>query len=165
MKEIFERVSIRKYTDQPVSEENILALLRAAMAAPSAGNQQPWEFYVVTNRDKIKALSECSPYAGCLAGAPLCILPCCRTEGLRVPTLTEIDTSIATEHILLEATSLGLGAVWLAVAPVEERIANVTRALNIPVGLKPFAMVAIGHPAERRAPQDRFDLSRVHRVD
>ena len=70
MKEIFERVSIRKYTDQPVEEEKILAILRAAMAAPSAGNQQPWEFYIVRDRSKLEELSRVSPYAGCTKTAP-----------------------------------------------------------------------------------------------
>ena len=75
MKEIFERVSIRKYTDQPVENEKILAILRAAMAAPSAGNQQPWEFYVVRDRSKLEALSQVSsPYAGCTKTAPVAIV-------------------------------------------------------------------------------------------
>ena len=62
-------LSIRKYKDQPVEEDKILQILKAGMQAPSACNQQPWEFYVVTDKDKIKQLAQCTPYAGCAAGA------------------------------------------------------------------------------------------------
>ena len=67
MKEIFERVSIRRYEERPVEGEKLEALLRAAMAAPSAGNQQPWEFYVIRDREVLEKLSKVSPYAGCTA--------------------------------------------------------------------------------------------------
>ena len=81
MKEIFERVSIRKYEDRPVEEEKIRQILKAAMAAPSAGNQQPWEFYVITRKETLEALSKVSPYASCLAGAPLGIAAVYREDG------------------------------------------------------------------------------------
>ena len=68
MDEIFTRVSIRKFEDRPVEQEKLTKILKAAMAAPSAGNQQPWEFFVVTDKAKIEALSKISPYAGCAAG-------------------------------------------------------------------------------------------------
>ena len=108
MNEIYTRVSIRKFEDRPVEPEKITQLLKAAMQAPSAGNQQPWEFYVVTDKEKIKALSESNPYAGCAAGAPVGIVPCYKTEGARFPMYCEIDLSIATENLWLEAASLGL---------------------------------------------------------
>ncbi len=102
MNEIFTRVSIRKFDDRPVEPEKITQLLKAAMQAPSAGNQQPWEFYVVTDKDKIKALSEISPYAACAKNAPAVIVPCYRTEGLRWSETVLIDLSCATENLLLE---------------------------------------------------------------
>ena len=104
MNAIFKRVSVRKFTDEPVAEEHVEKLLRAAMAAPSAGNQQPWEYYVVRDKGVIKKLSECSPYAGCAANAPVVLVPCLRTEGLRFPELGEIDLAITTENILLDKT-------------------------------------------------------------
>lgn len=162
MNEIFKRVSIRKYEDKPVEQEKIEKVLRAAMAAPSAGNQQPWEFYVVTDKDKIKALSECSPYAGCAAGAPVVLVPCYRTEGLMFPGLAQIDLSIATENALLEITSLELGGVWLAVTPEQDRVDNVAKVLGTPDNLVPFALVPFGYPAESRPQQDRYDESRIH---
>ena len=164
MNEIFTRVSIRKYEDRPVEQEKVEKILRAAMAAPSAGNQQPWEFYVVTDKEKIQALSECSPYAGCAAGAPVVLVPCYRTEGLMFPGLAQIDLSIATENALLEITALDLGGVWLAVTPEQERVEKVAKVLGTPESLVPFALVPFGYPAEGRPQHDRYDESRIHYV-
>ena len=131
MDEIFTRVSIRKFEDRPVEQEKLTKILKAAMAAPSAGNQQPWEFFVVTDKAKIEALSKISPYAGCAAGAPAVIVPCYRTEGLRWGELAEIDLSCATENILLEITAQGLGGVWLCAAPLEDRMTAAENTLSI----------------------------------
>ena len=162
MNEIFKRVSIRKYESREVEKEKIEKIHRAAMAAPSAGNQQPWEFYAVTDKEKIKALSECSQYSGCAAGAPVVIVPCQRTEGLWAPEIAQIDMSITTENILLEIVSQGLGGVWLAVAPLPDRIEKVAKVLGLGEEITPFAMVPLGYPAESREQQDRFDESRIH---
>ena len=164
MNEIFERISVRKFEDRPVENEKLTQIMRAAMAAPSAGDQQPWEFYIVTDREKIRALSECSPYAGCAADAPVVIVPCYRTRGLRFPEFDTIDLSIATENILLEITSLGLGGVWLAAAPIAERMEKVEAVLGTPDGLRAFAIVPLGYPAEKRPQRDRYDESRIHRL-
>lgn len=164
MESIFKRVSIRKYTDKPVEEKKIEKILRAAMAAPSAGNQQPWEFYVVRDTETIKQLAQCSPYSGCAANAPVVIVPCLKAEGLRFPELGEIDLSIATENILLEITEQGLGGVWLAVAPFEDRIKKADAALGIDAGLHAFALVPLGYPAEEHPQQDRFDETRIHYI-
>ncbi len=164
MKEIFERISVRKYEEKEVEPEKIQQILKAAMAAPSAGNQQPWEFYVVTDRETIQELATCSPYAGCAANASVVIVPCYRKEGLLFPDFDTIDLAIATEHAWLEATSLGLGSVWLAVAPIADRIEKATKAMNLPENLVPFALLPLGYPAESRAQQNRFDESRVHYI-
>lgn len=165
MNEIFTRVSIRKFEDRQVEPDKITRLLRAAMAAPSAGNQQPWEFYVVTDKEKIKALADCSPYSGCAVGAPVVIVPCYRTNGLRFPEFDTIDLSIATENILLQVTSLGLGAVWLAVAPIADRMEKVEAVLGNPKDVHAFALVPVGYPTENKLQQDRFDGSRIHYID
>ncbi len=164
MNEIFKRVSIRKYEDRPVEQEKIEKVLRAAMAAPSAVNQQPWEFYVVTDKEKIKALSECSLYTKCAAGAPVVLIPCFRTENLPVAPLAHIDVALAAENALLEITSLGLGGVWLAAYPEEERLETIVKTLDIPENLVPLTMIPFGYPAESREQPDRFDESRVHYV-
>ena len=161
MNSIFHRVSIRKYMDKAVEEEKIEKILRAAFAAPSAQNQQPWEFYVVTKKELIEKLSGVSPYSGCLSGAPLAIVSCYYTNSI-VPRYAQIDLSAATENILLEADELGLGAVWLGIAPVEERMNKVREILDIPEELTAFSIVAVGYPAESRAQKDRFKPERVH---
>ncbi len=94
MNSIYHRVSIRKYLDKPVEKEKIEALLRAAMQAPSAGNQQPWEFYVITDRTKLEELSKVSPYAGMTKDAPLAIVSAYRKD-CRIPSYAQIDLSIA----------------------------------------------------------------------
>lgn len=165
MNEIFHRVSIRKYEDRPVEKDKILQILRAGMQAPSAGNQQPWEFYVVTDREKIKALSQTHQYAGCAAGAPVLIVPVYRKEGLWVPEYAQIDMSIAQENMWLETDSLGLGGVWLGIAPQRDRMDKVVEILELPDTVEPFSIFALGYPAETREQKDRYDESRIHFVE
>ena len=165
MKEIFHRVSIRKYEDRSVEKETILQILRAGMQAPSAGNQQPWEFYVVTDKANIQMLSKAHQYAGCAAGAPVLIVPVYRTEGLWVPEYAQIDMAIAQENMWLETDSLGLGGVWLGIAPQKDRMDKVSEILDLPENLKPFSIFAIGYPAEERKQQDRYDINRIHFVE
>ena len=164
MKELFTRISIRKYTDQSVEAEKIDAILKAAMQAPSAGNQQPWEFYVVKDLEIIARLSKASHYGGCAAGAGTLIVPCYRTGGIPFPEYAQIDLAIACENLWLEVTAQGLGTVMLGIAPHEDRMASVEKALGIPSGLKPFAIFPIGYPAETRDQQDRYDSARIHYV-
>lgn len=164
MKEIFERISIRKYTDKPVESDKIQQILKAAMAAPSASNQQPWEFYVVSDKKKIRQLSLISPYAACAENAPLVIVPCYRTEGLRWSETVLLDLSAATENMLLEITSLGLGGVWLCAAPLEDRMSKTEDVLEIPENLRAFALIAVGYPSESRKQQNRFDQTRIHYI-
>lgn len=164
MNSIFQRTSIRKYQQKDVESEKIDLLMKAAMAAPSAGNQQPWEFYITKDKALIERLSECSPYAHCLKNAPLAIIPCYRTEELKFESYAQIDMSICLENIWLEATSLGLGCVWLGIAPIEERMNEVHEVLSLPKTLKVFALMAIGYPNEEIQPKDRFDHSRIHYI-
>lgn len=161
MKEIFTRVSIRRFQDRPVEDEKITALLRAAMAAPSAGNQQPWEFYVVRNPELIRALSGVSPYSGCADGAPVVIVSAYR-EKLWAPMYAQVDMSIAMENLWLGCESQGLGGVWLGIAPQEERMKAVEEILSLPEGLRAFAVFPLGYPAETRQQQNRYDESRIH---
>ena len=163
MKEIFTRVSIRKYQPRPVEPEKITAILRAAMAAPSAGNQQPWEFYVITNPELIAQLSTVSPYSGCAKGAPVVIVSAYR-EKLWAPMYAEIDMSIAMENLWLACEEQGLGGVWMGIAPQPERMQAVEQLVGIPEGLRAFAIFPLGYPAEERQQQDRFDENRIHYI-
>mgnify|MGYP001036725412 CR=1 FL=1 len=161
MKEIFQRVSVRKFTAQEVEADKVELLLRAAMAAPSAGNQQPWTFCVVRDRALLDRLSEASPYAKPLLGAPLCIAVTGLGHGLRFPEYWQQDLGACTQNLLLEAEHLGLGAVWMGIAPLEERMQAVRGVLGLEEESKPFCLIAVGYPAERAAGHDRYDPSRV----
>lgn len=163
MESIFHRISVRKFTDQPVEPEKIRRILKAAMAAPSATNQQPWEFYVVTDREKIEALAAASPYGHFAALAPVLIVPAYRKE-CAVPEFAQIDMSIAQENMWLETDFLGLGGTWIGVAPREERMEQVEKILNMPEYLRAFSIFALGYPAETRPQQDRFEESRIHYI-
>ncbi|MBO4368300.1 MAG: nitroreductase family protein [Clostridia bacterium] len=161
MNSIYHRVSIRKYLDKPVEKEKIEALLRAAMQAPSAGNQQPWEFYVITDKAKLEELSKVSPYAGMTKDAPLAIVSAYRKD-CRIPSYAQIDLSIAMENMWLETDAQGLGGVWLGIAPVENRMKAVEEIVGMPDTLRAFAIFPFGYAAEERAQQDRFDPERIH---
>lgn len=162
MENLFHRVSIRKYQDKPVRKEDITEILRAGMQAPSAGNQQPWEFYVVTDKDVIAQLAKASPYAGCAAGAPAVIVPVYRTDGLHFPEFAQIDLAIAQENMWIMTDALGLGGVWLTVASVKDRMKAAASVLHLPDYLQPFSLFPLGYPAESRQQQDRFEESRIH---
>ena len=163
MDSIYHRVSIRKYQNKPVETEKIQAILRAAMQAPSAANQQPWDFYVVTDREKLAALSQVSPYAGMTADAPAAIVSAYRKD-CRIPAYAEIDLSIAMENLWLETDAQGLGGVWLGIAPIGERMEAVEKILDMPESIRAFAIFPFGYPAEERKQQDRFDERRIHYV-
>ncbi len=163
MNSIFHRISVRKYQDRPVEKEKTEAILRAAMQAPSATNQQPWEFYVVTDKSKLEALSRVTPFAGMTKDAPVAIVSAYRRD-CRIPPFAQIDMSIAMENLWLETDAQGLGGVWLGIAPAEERMKMVEQILDMPENLRAFAIFPYGYPAEDREQQDRFDASRIHYV-
>lgn len=161
MNSLYHRISVRKYQDKPVEKEKTEAILRAAMQAPSAGNQQPWEFFVVTDKAKLEALSKVSPYAGMTKDAPVAIVSAYRKD-CRMPDYAQIDLSIAMENLWLETDTQGLGGVWLGIAPLEERMKAVEEIMAMPESLRAFAIFPYGYPAEERKQQDRFDESRIH---
>jgi nitroreductase len=160
---ILSRRSIRKYTAVPVMERDVDDLLRAAMAAPSAGNQQPWHFIVITERELLEAISGFHPYAGMTAEAPLAILACGEPALEKHPGNWMLDLSAAVENLLLAAHAKGLGAVWVGIYPVEERIRQMRELLGVPSHVVPFALIPIGHPAESKPPGGRFNVHRIHR--
>jgi len=156
---IFARRSIRRYTDQPVSEEDIKKLLEAAMAAPAASDS--WHFIVVRARGTLDALAERHPNAKMLAKAPLCIVPC--ADPPTFETWWIQDCSAATENLLLAATALGLGAVWVGTYPRDEWVQAVRKVLGIPESIVPLCLIPVGYPAEHKEPRTRYDAARVHR--
>lgn len=161
---LFARRSVRRFDEQAVSPEQVRLLLEAAMAAPSAGNRRPWHFVVVTDAATRARLGDSSPYAGMVAQAPLCLVPC-GEPALGIagrPDFWVQDLAAATENLLLAAVGLGLGAVWCGVYPMEERVRLAREILGAPEGIAPFAYIAVGYPAEHPEPRTQFDARRVH---
>ncbi len=162
MEAIMTRRSIRRYTGTPVPEALITQLLEAAMAAPSAGNQQPWQFVVIDDRELLDAIPELHPYSQMLKEAPLAILVCGDTRLARHSGYWVQDCSAATQNLLVAARALGLGSVWLGCYPNEERVAGLRRLLGLPDEVIPMALIALGYPAEEKGAAQRYNPERVH---
>lgn len=158
------RTSIRNYTERSVEKEKVEKLLRAAMAAPTAMNRQPWHFVVIDSREVLDSLSAANPHAEMLKKAPLAIVVCGdmnkAIEGGGRDFWIQ-DASAATENLLLAAHALGLGAVWTGGYPIEERCQMLSRILNLPENLIPLDMVVIGYPAENPQPKDKFKQENI----
>lgn len=163
MNVIFRRRSIREYTGKKVSDELVEKVLRAGMAAPSAGNQQPWHFIVIDDREILNKIPKVHPYSKMLKNASHAIVVCGDVSLQRYEGYWVQDCSAATQNMLLMATELGLGSVWLGVYPVEERVAGIEQLFNLPEGVIPLSIISIGYPAETKEPADRFNPSRVHK--
>jgi nitroreductase len=163
MKAILERRSIRRYTEKEVPWEMIEQLLRAGMAAPSAGNQQPWHFIVVTDRNAILEIPKIQPYSEMLKEAGAHAIIVCGDLALEKHKGYWVqDCSAATQNILIAAKSLGLGAVWLGFHPVEDRVKGLRRLFGIPETVIPLCVISFGFPAEMKDPADRYDEARIH---
>lgn len=157
------RRSIRAYTDEPVAEADVEAILRAAVAAPSAGNQQPWRFIVITDHQQLDLAAESTPYSAILRACAVALVVCADTRDLKHPTMWQQDCAACTQNALVAAHALGLGAVWLGFWPKMERVTPLKAALGLPDGVEPLSVLAIGHPAENKPPSDRFSWDLVHR--
>jgi nitroreductase len=163
MKEIFERRSIRKYTGEDVPEDLIEQILRAAMAAPSAGNAQPWHYIIVDDRHILNEIPKFHPYSQMLKQASHAIVVCGDQSLEKYKGFWVQDCSAAMQNMLLMAQHLGLGAVWLGVYPVEERVNALKKLLGLPDGVIPLSIMSLGYPAEDKEPADRFNTSRIHK--
>jgi len=162
MKAILSRRSIRSYTDKPVSDAVVRELLEAAMSAPSAGNEQPWHFIVITDRAILDEIPKIHPYAGMLAQAPVAIMVCGDQRLEKYAGYWVQDCAAATENLLLAAHAKGLGAVWLGVYPTEDRVKGLRKLMGVPDDVVPFSIISVGYPAEEKPPADRYDDARVH---
>jgi len=156
---IQKRRSIRKYTSEPVSDEDIRKLLEAAMAAPSANNSQTWHFVVVRDETLKAELAKTHPWSKMCAGAS--VVFALLGDPDRSDHWVE-DVSAATQNLLLAATAMDLGAVWIAVYPRTPRQEHVRKTLGIPDKLQVLCLVPVGHPAEEKRPRTQYDQARVH---
>ena len=170
---IFSRKSVRTYTDQAVSEEQVETLLKAAMAAPTGMNVQPWRFVVVRDQAVKDALA--GPRGGMIAQAPVVIVVCGETTMMRKPwgqpdaEAVEVengnwalDCSAATENLLLAAEAIGLGAVWTAAYPYPDRMEPVREALALPANVTPLCVVPVGYPGGDDQPKDKWKPENIH---
>ncbi|MCR4603139.1 MAG: nitroreductase family protein [Prevotella sp.] len=156
---IMTRVSVRKFKQQAVESEKVEAMLRAAMAAPTAANKQPWHFIVVSDKQKLNELAGEGGRGNMLRNAPLAIVVCGDMNKAFEGKAQEYwiqDTSAATENLLLAAHALGLGAVWTGQWPMDDRYQHTQKVLGMPEHIRPLCTVIIGYPDEQPAPKDKW---------
>ena len=160
---IMTRTSIRAYRDCPVGADTVELLLRAAMAAPSAVNRQPWAFVVVDDRELLRELAGALPFAKMAARAPLAVVVCgdlSRNPGASGDWWV-MDASAASENLLLAAHALGLGAVWTGVYPRGERVEAVRRVLGLPSDVVPLNLIPVDYPADNPEPKQKWNPANV----
>jgi len=164
MNAIFTRTSVRSFENRPVEAEKIEQMMKAACAAPTAMNQQAWEFYVVTNKETLQQIGNSSPYSKPTANAPAAVVICCNKDKLKVPEMADIDCAIAAENIWLECEALGLGGVFMGIAPFQDRMISLGKILNLPENLSAFAIFAFGYPKSKSPQKSRYDENKIHYV-
>ena len=166
IKAILARRSIRAYENKAVAKEDIDLLLECACAAPSANNFRPWHFVVVTERSTLDAIAEIHTYGKMLRQAPLAIVVCAEKErGGQTNSWWEQDCGAAMQNILVGASALGLGSVWLGVnhASGDRELPNkIRRILGIPASVEVMGIAAVGYAAEIKAPHSGTDKGTIH---
>ncbi|MFH2110612.1 MAG: nitroreductase family protein [Candidatus Bathyarchaeota archaeon] len=162
MKAILGRRSIRKFTGETVPDEDVNRFLEAAMAAPSACNQQPWHYVVVRSRETFKRIMEAQPYTRMLEKASVAVVVCADPELQTCPGFWVQDCSAATENLLLAVHALGYGATWCGLYPNDDVVWKVREMLGLPKQVHPLCVVAIGVPDEEKPPANRYRQDRVH---
>jgi len=161
MESIYKRRSIRRYTNKPIDREIINEILKAGMNAPSAGNEQPWHFLVVDNRELLDIVPTFHPHSKMLYEAPVAIIICADLEAVKYPEFWPQDCSAATQNILLKIADLDLGGVWIGTYPKEERVRKLQEIFKMPETIIPFSIVAMGYPAEQKPPKNIFHKERI----
>jgi len=161
MEAILSRRSIRRYTSQKVSDHLIKELLEAAMNAPSAGDERPWHFIVINDRNILEEVTRFHPYSGMLRKAQVAILVCVDLDLGNEGFLVQ-DGSAATENLLIAAHTKGLGAVWLGIYPLKERMTGMVKLLDLPERILPLSLISIGYPAEEIPGENRYHPAKVH---
>ena len=157
------RRSIRKFADKSVSEESVRIILQAAMAAPSAGNEKPWHFVVVRDREMLEEITKIHRYAQMAKEAQVAIVVCGDENLQKFRGFWVQDCSAATQNILLAAHDQGLGAVWCGIHPSRSRVRAFRKLLGLPNHVTPLSVVPIGYPGEERPPNEGYDSARVHK--
>ena len=159
---IHSRKSVRKYLDKPVTNEQIEVLLRAGMAAPTAGDKRPWSFVVITDPAMLDTLSFSSPWTGMLSEATAAIAVCGDKKAGFGSEVWVQDCSAASENILLAAEAIGLGAVWTGIYLNEEPTKYVKRVLELPESVYALNIISIGYPTGVEKPKNKWDPTKIH---
>lgn len=164
LKAIFKRRSIRRYENKPLEREKLETILKAAMSSPTARNVQDWEFLVVESPAGRAKIMDNHPYAQMLDTAPVAVIVCSNLARERVaaPGYFGVNCAAAIQTMMISATDMGLGSVWLGVYPREERILAIKKAFNLPEDIVPVGIVVLGYGAESKEPEDRYDEGKVH---
>lgn len=157
---IFNRKSVRKYTERPVEKEKLETLVRAGMAAPSSRDRRPWEFVLVTDRDLLDKMGDGLPLARMLKETKQAIIVCGDT--VKSENAWQLDCSAAAQNILLAAESMGLGAVWTAAYPYPERMKIIQDALQLPEHILPLTVIPLGYPTGIEKPKDKYNKKQIH---
>jgi nitroreductase len=163
MEAILGRRSIRKYTGEPVSDDQVKRLLEAAMAAPSAHNRQPWHYVVIKDKTTLLEIPKFHNYSKMLEQAALAIVVCGDLDLEAGTGFWVQDCAASTQNILLAAKATGLGAVWLGAYPNEGLVKGLRSLLKLPEKIVPFCIISVGHPSEEKPPGNRYDEKRVHK--
>lgn len=160
LENIMTRTSVRSYTADTISSNDIETLLKAAMAAPTAGNKQPWRYVVVQNRATLDSIGANFGSMKMATLAPLAILVCGDVDATFPGDGRDYwieDTSAAMENLLLAAHSIGLGAVWCGIYPMPDRVAAFSEMFSLPENIKPMGIAMIGHPDGSHTPKDKWN--------
>ncbi len=165
MDAILKRHSIRSYTDKPISDEIIEQLLHAGMSAPSAMHSSPWHFIVINDVDRMNTITQIHPYSHMLLQAQCAILVCGDQSAEILPEYFQQNCSAATENIIIAATDLGLGCVWVGLYPNEQYRTSFKQLFNLPKNIEPFSLIPLGYPAQPAKILNRLDSTRIHRND
>jgi nitroreductase len=162
MTALYSRRSIRLYTSKQIPSNMVQDILRAAMCAPSAGNERPWHFIVLTDRALLDEIPKFHPYAAMVKHASTAMLVCGDVSLEKYKGYWVLDCAAATQNILLAAHAKGFGAVWCGVYPSEDRVINFKKLFSLPDHIIPFSLIPIGFPDEIKQPIERYDASRIH---
>ena len=162
---ILSRRSIRKYTDQAISNELIEQIVEAGCSAPSACNKKPYEIYVVTNEEKLVKLNKSGRFTN--MPSKLKIVVCGNKKKALPFGMGEYwiqDASAVTQNMLIMINALGLGACWCGCHPQKDVVKNIQEILELDEHIIPLALLNIGYPNEEKEPHSGYDLNKVHYI-
>lgn len=159
------RRSVRAYAKDDISEKDMKTILQMAMLAPSAANEQPWDFVVIRNRDILAKAAEINHYAAYAKHAPAAILLCLNGQKEKIKGMAILDMGMCAENLMLAAHGLGIGSVFTGIYPMEDRMKAFRELCGLPKDVTPIGMIVLGYPkikGEREA-DDRYNEKAIHK--